>query len=99
MFDLDDDDIRLVFIGSAHQAIHYAAGHLPEPTPRPDQILAVAEPHELQGLRLPPWCHIGTELHTTREDGHPHTRPALEGHALVFEVALARRRRLPKAGV
>jgi hypothetical protein len=88
------DDIRLVYIGSAHRAVHYAVDHLPEPKPRPDQILAVTEPRDVEGLILPPWCHIATELHTTA-DG---TRAALEGHAIVFEAALARRRRLGKAG-
>lgn len=91
-----DNDIRLVYIGSAHRAIHYAAEHLPEPTPRPDQIVAVTEPRDVVHLRLPPWCHIATELNTTKDKG---THPALEGHAVVFEAALARRRKLPKAGV
>lgn len=90
-----DDDIRLVYIGSAHRAIHYATDHLPEPAPRADQILAVTEPRDLRGLQLPPWCHIGTELHTTRDRG---TYAALEGAAVVFEAALACRRTLPKAG-
>jgi hypothetical protein len=92
------DDIRLVFIGSAHQAIHYATGHLPEPAPRPDQILAVSEPGDLAGLTLPHYCHIGTELHTTRAGGVQRTAPALEGHAAVFEAALVRRQRIDRAG-
>lgn len=91
------DDIRLVFIGSATRAIGYARDHLPEPSPRPDQILAVQEPGDAAHLDLPPWCHIGTELLSTRNP--PATYFALEGAPVIFEAVLARRRRLPKAGV
>lgn len=94
-----DDDIRLVYIGSAHQAIRYATENLPEPAPRPDQILAVTEPRDVLDVQLPPWCHIAIELHTTKQDGVQHTAPALEGYSIVFEAALSRRRKLPKAGV
>ncbi len=100
MTKLFDDDIRLVYIGSAHRAIHYAADHLPEPSPRADQILAVTDVAQLEGLQLSPWCHIGTELHTIHSAGERQTRPALGSDAAVlFEAALAKRRKLPKAGV
>lgn len=92
----NDEDIRLVYIGSAHRAIGYAAEQLPEPPPRPDQILAVTEPRDLAGVQLPPWCHIATELHTTKDRG---TFAALEGHEIVFDVARRCRRQIPKAGV
>lgn len=88
------DDIRLVYIGSAHQAIHYAAGNLPEPSPRADQILAVTTVEELGECVFPPWCHIGTELHTTRDPAR--TFPAVADHEVVFAAALMRRRRLEK---
>lgn len=90
----NDNDIRLVYIGSAHRAVHYAVDHLPEPKPRPDQIIAVSEVQHLDDLQLPPWCHIATELHTSTLG----TVAALDGHAIVFEAALARRRRIDKAG-
>lgn len=95
----NDNDIRLVYIGSAHRAVHYAVDHLPEPKPRPDQIIAVSEVQHLDDLQLPPWCHIATELHTTNAGGVQDTHAALDGHAIVFEAALARRRRIDKAGV
>ena len=92
-----DDDIRLIYIGSAHRAVHYATDHLPEPAPRADQVLAIREPADVQHLQLPPWCHIAIELHTTADRG---TYAALEGYEVVFEAALSRRRKLPpKAGV
>jgi hypothetical protein len=89
-----DDDIRLIYIGSAQRALGYAAGHLPEPTPRPDQILAVEAPGQLDGLTLPPWCHIATELHVTRDGAHF----ANDHHTMVFAEALSRRRRIDKRG-
>lgn len=103
MDDIRDDDIRLVYIGSAHKAIHYAFDHLPEPTPRADQILAVqsvTDLHDERGgpLCLPPWCHIATELHTTRDPAR--TFEALgEAVGPIFMAAVACRRKLPKAGV
>jgi hypothetical protein len=93
------DDIRLVYIGSAHRAVHYATDHLPEPAPRPDQILAVGTIEELGPighLVLPPWCHIGTELHTTKDPAR--TFPAVLEHAVIFDAVLARRQRIDKAG-
>lgn len=91
-----DDDIRLIYIGSAHRSIHYAHGHLPEPIAKADQILAVRTPEELEGFQLPPDCHIAVELHTTKAP--PKTMPNVQNADEVFRAALARRRRIEKGG-
>lgn len=93
------DDIRLVYIGSPQRAYQYAGGHLPEPQPRLDQVLPIPSItatafHQLLNLELPPWCHIATELHTTKEGTHA----AVPDAATIFEAVLARRRRIDKAG-
>jgi hypothetical protein len=91
-----DDDIRLVYIGSAHKAIGYAYGHLPEPGAKAGQILAVTSPGELAGVYLPPDCHIAIELHTTKKDGVQHTYATVEDHGMIFSAALLCRRRVEK---
>lgn len=88
------DDIRLVYIGSAERAMGYAIGHLPEPVPRLDQVFVARSVEILAGRDLPPWCHIATELHMTKDGAHAAVRDA----TLIFEVALSRRRRIGKAG-
>jgi hypothetical protein len=88
-----DDDIRLVYIGSIHRAIYYAAGHLPEPGAKASQILAVHAPEDIEGFTLPPDCHIAIELHKTADRG---VHPTLDNAAVVFEAVLARRRKPPK---
>lgn len=88
------DDIRLVYIGTAHKALSYAKGHLPEPAPRHDQIIVARTVKDLEGLILPPWCHIATELHVTKDGAVPN----VAGANIVFEAALARRRNFGKAG-
>lgn len=90
-----DNDIRLVYIGSPHRAKDYGRGHLPEPVARADQILVVDHPEMLHGFILPPWCHIATELHTTKDRS---TFAKLENHAEIFAAALACRRRIDRAG-
>ena len=93
------EDIRLVYIGSAHKALTYAYGHLPEPKPRPDQILAIQDFAPLMEIPvggLPYWCHIATELHVTTSE----SRPAIADAIGLFNDAKARREPPPrKAGV
>lgn len=85
------NDIRLVYIGSAHKAVHYARGHV-VPEPRPDQIIAVHEHEQLAGLTLPHWCHIGIELHVVGQE----TRPALSDANALFSAAVVRRSPPPR---
>lgn len=93
------DDIRLVYIGSAHKALTYAWGHLPAPQVQPNQIMVVQNPDDLarlSGRSLPFWCHIGVELHVTSSSA----RPALSDAHSLFNGVLARREPPPrKAGV
>lgn len=98
-----DDDILLVYIGSAPRSLAYAEAHFIEPKPKPAQILAVQKVSGLYDdhgvpLQLPPWCHIATELHTTKFP--PRTYEALGADVpIIYASALACRRTIPKAGV
>lgn len=90
--------MRLIYIGSPARAFEYAGGQLGEPRPRYDQVLAISDAtsmafHTLLGLELPSDCHIATELHTTKDGTHAVVPDA----AVIFEAALARRLKRPKA--
>lgn len=92
MLNYATSDVRLVYIGSRHKAEAYAAGHLPAPAPRPDQILVARGEGDLAGWTLPHWCHIGVELVTDRSG----TRPAVSEAWGLFAAALARRNPPPR---
>lgn len=92
-------EMRLIYIGSPQRAFEYAGVQLGEPRPRLDQVLAVPSIsssafHTLLNLDLPSDCHIATELHRTKEGTHA----AVPDATIIFEAALARRRRIDKAG-